>query len=209
MNCPICKTELVVVGRKFLETLEEHVSCVDATEKNAYGCPNKLCDANKDECIWDEDGAYYSSKISGKKYPFIDGNNGPFGSNARQCFVEIYKTDENFTLCEIFGFKVEVKFNYKADMDGKILKRTWRFVYWVRQKGGLSYTSYIPGIHMFWYIIKSIWRRKLYSVTNPTLFLEEIEPRSWDKRWWSLSSRWIMKKVVLRKAYRLALALKP
>jgi uncharacterized protein YbaR (Trm112 family) len=39
--CPICKTELIVSGQDYLETLEEHVTCSQVTAKDKYTCPNE------------------------------------------------------------------------------------------------------------------------------------------------------------------------
>jgi len=200
MKCPICKTELVVTGQERLETLMEHVQDPNGEVclKNKYQCPNKQCEANKDDLVWNEYGEYYSSSF-GKKYNFIDNNNGPFGSWERKTQVTICKKDENFTLFEIFGFRVDVEYHYDANEDGDVLKRWWNLKYWIKEKNGFSYINYIPGIHMFWYVIKSIWRIRIVNEENVSWwsknFLDEIEHRTWDKRWWSLSARWIMKRV--------------
>ena len=101
MLCPCCKTELVITGQARLETLDEHVSSVDPCLKDKYECPNPSC-ATHEKCCWNDLGDCYS-KTYGEKLPFIDDNNGPFGSFTRRINIEIYKKDENFDIINI-GF---------------------------------------------------------------------------------------------------------
>jgi len=69
---------------------------------------------------------------------FIDDNNASFGSFGRQMNVEIQKKDENFTLFTLRKLRVEVKYSYKSNPDGDILKKSWHLVYWVNN----SYWSF-------------------------------------------------------------------
>lgn len=71
MFCPYCGEPLVNSGmKKRLETLDEHVSCCEVTEKDVYVC-------NNDKCLWSKyhiwngdlrDGGAYNSDFFYKMY---------------------------------------------------------------------------------------------------------------------------------------------
>ncbi len=82
MKCPICRTSLVITGQERLESMDEHIMGVEASLKDAFGCPEITCEANKDNIVWDHYGDMYGSNYR-KEYAYIDGNYGPFNSDRR------------------------------------------------------------------------------------------------------------------------------
>ena len=182
MLCPICKTELKVTGQERLVTLDEHISCCEEISlKDKYQCLNKNCEASIDELMWGEDGAYYpQGKNWGKKYVFIDNNNGPFGSFQRKCNIMVYKHDEDFYPIKDLKIpfsktKIDLKvsYNYESNEDGAILKRSPKLDLIIN---GEYYSS---GIKMLIFCIKHFYRQDpKYRMKHEVLNFD------WDRRWW-------------------------
>jgi hypothetical protein len=194
MKCPICKSELLVTGQEHLETLNEHVSNPndEPSLKNKYECLNERCES-REKLIWNEDGDLYHQHVYengydfNEKYSFIDGNDGAFGSFARRVNVEIYKKDENFLLCTLFGRKIFIKYLYKSNDDGDILKRTWKFE--ILRKNG---SFYISGWRMLIHMIRTFHKNSYERFDNPERFESEyLELRDWQKKnWWRRVASW-------------------
>jgi len=189
MLCPICKSELVVTGQERLETLDEHVSNPNEPSlKNKYECLNKEC-SGYDRFMWDEDGDLYHKHhwCDHKTFNFVNGNDGAFGSFARRVNVEIYKKDENFLLCTLFGRKIFIKYLYKSNDDGDILKRTWKFE--ILRKNG---SFYISGWRMLIHMIRTFHKNSYERFDNPERFESEyLELRDWQKKnWWRRVASW-------------------
>jgi uncharacterized protein YbaR (Trm112 family) len=171
MNCPACKSELVIVGQKRLETLLEHVDCREPSLKDDFACSSPECPTHAAGVHWNENGETYCRDFRlENEIKYIDDNDAPFGSFQRQLNVEIYKHDENFTLITIFGWKFNVEFKYKSDEDGNILKRWWKLVVFKP-----DHTLYIPGIHMFFYMINK---------KNHPSWMCESNPLKMGNEWW-------------------------
>jgi hypothetical protein len=185
MLCPSCKASLVVTGRERLETLVEHVSDPNGTPsmKDKYECSDLSC-PTRGFYFWNSYGeTYTSAELYRVKpmVPFIDGNEGPFGSLERRLNIEVYKKDENHPL---FGIEtrwgmIRVEYEYTANEDGGILSR--RRTYRIWKKEGDHYTSHIPGVDMFLYVL-SDFRKKL---RRGRLEKDDLYPQRWDTRWWS------------------------
>lgn len=202
MLCPICKSPLYVSGQARLETLSEHIGNGEVYLKDKYQCSNESCEAYKDTLVWSENGEYFGTFAKGvsfrKKYVFIDNNNGPFNSFQRATNVVVYKKDENKILFELFRFRVDKEYIYDADTSGNITKREWRLRYWIKSKNknDPSYTSYIPGIHMFLFCLKSFKsKRERWEKNKPDIYIrselhDEFFPKWKDDRWWKRLSVW-------------------
>ena len=195
MRCPICKTELIVTGQERLQTLGEHVGDPDGVPsfKDTHQCPNKECEACKDGLVWDDYGSFYSYIREdipyGKKYEFIDGNDGAFGSFQRESNVTNGKHDEDFVLLSLYKIKFKVQYLYEANQDGEILSRKAKIFTYYRQ--GYGWCQYISGIHMFFYCL-SCFKRLLKRERNQYTIAElrgNFE-NSWDKRWWKRLFVW-------------------
>jgi len=190
MLCPCCKTKLVVTGQERLETLEEHVSCVDPCLKDKYECPNPSC-ATYQKCCWNEDGEHYQSFSD--KFPFIDNNSGPFGSFSRRINVEIYKHDEDRELFKLGRFKFKLVYSYKANEDGEILSRKRRIETWLKTRDDdWGYTLYISGIHMLIFSIKQFhWERKRFGDSSSHV-QGRLDKENWFNKddWWRVVACW-------------------
>jgi len=189
MKCPICKSELVVTGQERLETLDEHVcnSNGEPSLKDKYECLNEQC-SGYDRFMWNEDGGLYSKHhgCDSKTFNFIDGNDGAFGSFARRVNVEIYKKDENFLLCTILGRKIFIKYLYKSNDDGDVLKRSWKFE--ILRKDG---TFYISGWSMLLYSIRKFHLNSWCRFEDERFDEEYLELRDWQKKdWWRRIASW-------------------
>lgn len=189
--CPSCKKELSWGGSLSYQTLSEHVSNpnYDPLPRSFYYCNNILCDANSPEEIkkrlvitektvrtepndvtvfWDEYGDSYG--CFGSDIKFIDGNSSPFGSESRRQHIEIRKRDENFKITEIFGWRFNAEYSYKADTDGNILKRKMRITVWKKDKNGMGHIQFISGWRMFKFLMKKFNRNYPNFKKNDSIY---------------------------------------
>lgn len=208
--CPVCRERLVVTGKARLETLDEHVSDPNGTPalKIKYECSNEECATHK-KLMWEEGGGMYHGWDTpySEKFPFIDGNNAPFGSFERCTNVEVYKEDENFDLFKWWGGKVRVVYRYTSDNDGNILTRRRKYEIWVKERDK-CYTHYISGWSVFWYMVRrfhSIFHRLRRVETNDQraraykelLECTTVRPHSsgWGRclgRWYGALFLWVL-----------------
>jgi len=158
MLCPVCKTKLTCTGQAKLETLDEHIFCETPSLKDKFECLNANC-STYNHVYWNKMGEYYNSDNDYKKeFGFIGGNSAPLGTFQRQLNVEIEKKDENYTLFETKKWRFRIVFKYKADRNGKVLKRWRKLEIWKRKCGEELWTLHIPGIKMLIYKIGEINR---------------------------------------------------
>jgi uncharacterized protein YbaR (Trm112 family) len=192
MKCPVCKSELIVNGQERLETLMEHVDCREPSLKDSYICSMKECPTHKAGVRWNESGELYCKDfyLESKLYKYIDNNNAPFGSFQRQLNVEIYKKDENKKF-NIFGWTVEIKYKYKSNENGDILKKWPKINLWQR-----DHTLYIPGIHMFLYCVK-----KHFAKYNPDYYDDFVLPVRKNDDWWRYAAVYVIR-ALDRKGYK-------
>jgi hypothetical protein len=209
MKCPICRSELLVTGKAYLQTLNEHVTGdgEQCSIKNKYQCCNNGCIAFRGPC-WNEDGDFYSmtyEKIGKEvkkvreeisKDKFIDGLKSAIGSFARKMDIECYKHDEDIYIRLVPTKKyftgIKIEWQYEANEDGEVLSRRWKIRIII--KNG----HYISGIHMFLYMFRKFRDLKKqyeggYKV-GPALKKCFI-PWESEKRWWVLLSAWILRKL--------------
>lgn len=183
MLCPICKTELITTCKRRLQSIEESVLYPNdkASFKDAFHCPNKECEASKDNLCWNEWGEYYMldwGKSRDKEYAFINNNNGPFGSFQRKCNVEVGKHDEDFYLINLkipfinIRIRLKVSWKYEGNEDGEVLKRIPKFYLIVND------IYYISGLGMLVFCLKQFYKQK------PVERMKEELSCGWDRRWW-------------------------
>lgn len=191
MKCPICKTGLAVAGQERLETLDEHIMNREPSLKDAFGCPDTSCRANIGKIVWDSYGDMYS--FSREEFFFIDSNYGPFESDRRSREAcDIYKK----THTKEFKFKkvlLEIYPTCEADMNGKVLKKRWRFRIWIN---GVAYTS---GVRMLIFSINSFYRNKKYRDLD--YMKKSFVQFGRNDEWWRVASKWYCR-IVHRKMYK-------
>jgi hypothetical protein len=162
--CPACKSELQWGGHAIYQTMDEHISSPnhEPPYRSFYYCNNTKCGANAPEenrvvtrkvltekliltepdsiaVFWDMYGDLYGNPFNVK---FIDNNHGPFGSESRRMNVEIYKKDENKTIGELFGIRIDAEYRYKSDTNGKIISRTKDYRLWKKSNLGYTHINY-------------------------------------------------------------------
>jgi len=189
MLCPLCKSELKVTGQEHLQTTDEHVCCPNDEPclKDKYECLDPGCSGHN-RFMWGEDGSLYykNDYCKSETFNFIDGNDGAFDSFARRINVEIYKKDENFLLCTLFGRKIFIKYLYKSNDDGDILKRTWTFEI-LRKNGSL----YISGWRMLLFSIRKFHLNSYRRFEDERFEEEYLELSEWQKKdWWRRVASW-------------------
>jgi len=201
--CPCCKSVLYKSGMKRLETLDEHVSCVEPSLKMSYKCTNDECDAY-DYAIWNEYGEVYYSKK--KDVNWIDNNNAPFGTFQRRINVEVYKEDENchwftFPCWPMKGWKCRKKYIYTSNEDGDILKRKLTLE-WTIPEGNLEvyhvwgYKMLIHGIKDSLRLWKDYYPEKGKDINQYPLanLKQRIDRSEWkNAEWWRKASAYFAK----------------
>lgn len=175
MRCPVCKSDLILgEGKRAYQTLVEHVCDPnsDVNEKEYFICSNKSCEIQP-HVFWDDFGDAYSS---GNDYFDLKERFGilyPYGSSRMKSWVEHEKTDENFTLLNLFFIKWRAVFQYKADTDGNILSRKLKIETSIRK--GKMWILHISSWHMFKFSIEwfeSIVERYLNNPNNKSISRE-------------------------------------
>lgn len=169
----------------------EHVTGVQTPSlKNIFQCLTPYCPAIQRDLMWDDYGGLYANSHLGE-LPFIDGNNAPFGTFQRKCYIEVYKHDEDFYIFSIGNTGLKVSYSYKGNEDGEILGRKWKLD-WI-WKG----CYYISGIKMLFHTLSMFHNTKNQFIENKTPFWHNklmgfCNTPKWDKRWWKkLSSLYV------------------
>lgn len=180
MKCPVCKSELKMIGQKNIQTSADHCCGIESSLEDTFECSDDKCLSHEYDIFWDDTGGLYSSHY----YPidkniFIDKNNAPFGSFQRQSNIEIWKDDENFRLPKVFGWQLEVKYLYQSNENGDILSKKPSFILWH------NHTMYISGIRMLIFGLKSHYS-KFHSRTNKEDY--QWPPNYFKNDWW----RWVV-----------------
>lgn len=183
MRCPSCKTELVKRGQARTESLVEH--CFDpngsGSVKDKFVCPNEKCIVSKNS-FWSQDGEYYCHDIlvsyaHKKSRYFIDNNTSPFGSMWRKINVEAEKKDENYDLFTFGRFRFHKRYNYVANEDGEVIKRSWSLEIWEKRKGDETEHLYISGLRMFRHEIRMFHKERKFR--TPRILTEKLNRDKW------------------------------
>lgn len=127
MLCRFCEKPLIKGEDKKFETLCDHVSDPNAMDhplRPTYVCEDPECIANsKAKGFWDDYGDFYSShRIADPHNKY--GHNSALNSFGMKMEVEVYKDDENFYIWRGFKYRLKIKYKYKANEMGEIIKRT-------------------------------------------------------------------------------------
>lgn len=140
---------------------------------------------------WNEDGEIYDTNGNWNKVKgiqFIDNNDGPFGSFQRKSNVEIYKKDENYDLLNIGKYRFHIKFWYKSNENGDILKKGRSLEIWIKDSNAGGYTLYISGISMLIFIIREFHNELKMAKNNKWYkdrIKESLQTKEWQKNdWW-------------------------
>lgn len=204
MYCPICRGQLKVTGQDCIQTLLEHVERPNDEPglKDIYQCTNTICDAQANGLLWSEGGEFFDYNSKGNhRYSFINKNHGPFGSLERKIRVEIYKKDENFFLLKSKWFDIEVVWRYKADEDGRILRRRPSIAMWKWEGDRLgSKVGWSFPWSTFFYFVKSFYRDSKYKQEKE--LTNFFYPNGWNKDhfWVKASAAYL--KLVHRRIYK-------
>lgn len=211
LKCPVCKKDLEEWEERRLQTLDEHICDPNGIPslKMSYRCPDESCMTRQQGVFWNEDGELYTEEyVMDIKtiIPFIDNNNAPFGSFQRQSNVEIFRDDKKllFILPKwmpgiLSEMKIMLKWNYKSDINGDVLKKRWVLKYLVKEDDGYYYHNW--GVHMLIFGIKGILKaRKIGGNTMTWELRDNIERAAWtDAEWWRKWNAVIAKLILSRK----------
>lgn len=195
MLCPKCKQKLMVTGQERLETIDEHVMCVEQPSlKDVYQCINDNCQCNHYGFMWNDYGDFYSGKnfkASNKVFP--DDKYAALDSHAKQSEVEIYKKGLKKAIyfhpifC-LWFLKPFIEINYKSNLMGEILKKTYHLRFLKKSEHGYG-ILFSPA----WGTWKYLWREFKNHLKNGNLeeAFKKSFNRSWEYRWFE----WFVKKL--------------
>jgi hypothetical protein len=126
------------------------------------------------------------------KYPFIDDNDGPFNSYERGANVRSDYHPKK-TVLKIKHLHVYREGHREGNDQGEIAKEWWTW--------HVRWNGQVTGIHMFKYCVSSFWRawRRWRKDKDNHYWGNEVadmmKRRKSEKRWWALSSAWLLRKV--------------
>lgn len=169
MRCPVCKSDLIFgEGKRAYQTLVEHVCDPnsDVNEKDYLICSNKDCEIGS-HLFWDDFGDAYSFDNSYFELKERFGKLYPYGSFRMKSWVEHEKTDENFTLLNLFFIKWRIVFQYEADTNGNVLSKKPKIETSIRK--GNAWTLHLSSWHMLKFSIEwfeGIIKRHLDNPNN-------------------------------------------
>jgi len=216
MYCPSCLTKLEGTGGFNYESV-----CGDLIYSIKWVCPSKgflnsktgkfqQCLCHKYQTVWNDDGDFFSGEeyLQIKKIQFIQGDKtyAAFNSFAKQCEVEIYKTGlpkEKYlhpALC-LWFLRPVIRYTYKSDKMGNILKSGWKMEYLKKQRGRRGYhVVYMSPIRMFKFCVRQFNKNLKGYKKNPNeqwiieRLHQDFEKHMWDKRSWRIAF-WIYQSV--------------
>ena len=199
MRCPKCKEVLVVTSQERLETLDEHVMCVEPTLKDTYQCINENCPCSSKNYRWNKYGEFYSGGEYPNKTFAKDELTSPYNSFQRKSEVEIYKKGlrKKYVLHPIFMlyfFKPYIDINYKSDMDGNVLSKRYSLKIWAKDENG----GYNIGASFCFHTWKYLYGEFIKNIKEKD-YTKAFEP-SYNKSWDYKIFEWVMKKIY-RKEY--------
>lgn len=123
IGCPSCRSKLVFIDRRKVESSFDHVCCDEfqyVMAKDTFGCPNKDCFVHEAGLTWLEDGeGFYSNNyyVRSNDPRFIDRNSQPF----RTVWRKIKAENSCLELLKIIIWNIYfyVSMTSKADENGK------------------------------------------------------------------------------------------
>lgn len=197
LYCPRCFSQIIRgEGYRTYQTLVDHVFSPNspAPSQEYFICSNKDCPTRIDDDFWDWYGDFYYSGDYNKDFFYLDCNKA-LNSGSRQFNLQCKKKD--VTILHLILFKIYIEFTPLYDPMG--MNRTGyshKIKMCYRKYPHHNWMEYIPGIHMFFFCLRSFEEDFNRYIKDPSNkynareLLRELEVESWDKRWWKRLSRW-------------------
>lgn len=197
MYCPCCGEKLISNGRFQYEDI-----CESTTYSNKNQCPNDDCVMNDYDCMWSDDGDFFSKNMKYRRTDLIfpDDKYAALNSFSKRMEVEIYKkglkkkTYLSHWFC-LGLLKPYIEYEYKGDDWGNVLKRSFKIKFLKKDVDSSEYCiHYISGIHMLIFVLKRFLRNKKSFSKKPTKYnvrelLESFDRPKWDDdRWFTRTS---------------------
>ena len=190
MKCRFCKKELINGEEREFETLGDHVcdpNGIHRPLRATYICSDENCIANTiADGFWDDIGEFYHSNWGAKElesYKNYSGGLSAYESSASSIDTEVYKQDENFTFYKGLKWSLGIEYKYKADDNGRVIKRTPKLsierkdfnslkhmieyiVHFGKTKDHISHIRHQTNLHMLKYCLKRYF--DIYDNYNTT-----------------------------------------
>lgn len=195
MNCPHCKTELIVREQLRLETLIEHIEDREPSLKDAYSCINESCFCNKEKLVWNSYGDCYGSYKIITSFP--NEMSSAINSYARQADIEIYKKgvkkETKFPSWLCLGYLTPViKHEYKSNYFGEVLSKKYKLFFTRKDINGAT-VLVVP----FWRTYNFLWNQFKENIKYEN-YKEAFKP-SYNRGWESRSFEFVVQKLFWRK----------
>ena len=200
MYCPCCGDKLISTGTFYYEDC-----CECKIHSNKYQCSNEDCACHVFDCVWNDDGTFFSHKMKYKRIRMIFPNDEYAALNSfdKRMEVDIYKKGlkKEIILHPIFCLfllKPVIEFVYKGDDWGNVISRRFKLKFLKYDKSMKSYCIYYTsGIHMLIFCLKGFFRLLNNYKNEPTKFnvkelIECFEKHKWNDSWYKRTERFIL-----------------
>ena len=189
--CPLCKSKVIITGKKRYETMFEHISNPNKVEyplRDIYQCSNSKCFSIKEKIFWDYEGNRYNGNLYFDK-ECINNNDAPFGSFQRKQNVEIQKkgvkdiTRLHPSLC-LWFLQPFIEHNYIANTDGNVLKRK-NSLKFLKKDEQNEYSILFTTCFTTWhFLFKRFFNNfQKYKKTKKVSFLKEAFRKYYNNSW--------------------------
>lgn len=203
LRCPRCFSPLVL-GEGFRDyiNLVDHVCSPNSkiASHEYLICSNDLCPTRKVDDFWDPYGDYYTNQIWKRDFFLLDCDKA-LNSGSRNFFLQRNKKEIPFL--HLIYFKAFIELTPRWDPLGlECIGYSPKIDMSYRRSVKQGWIKYIPGIHMFFFCLRSYdekFKRYVKDPDNEYLakeLLSELIPENWDKRWWKILACWYLSQKV-------------
>lgn len=197
LRCPRCFSPLILGKdlRKY-QNLMDHVCSPNSPVPfhEYFICSSEICPTRVVDDFWDPYGDYYTNQIWKRDFFLLDCDKALY-SGSRE--FELQKHKKEIIFLHLIYFKAYIELTPRWDPPGiELIGYSPKIKMCVRSIGDKSWTMYTPGIHMFFYCLRTFnekFDRYIADPSNDYLAKELMDGLirdKWDKRWWKLLSIW-------------------
>jgi hypothetical protein len=183
--CPVCVREMVRGKQDRYQTLDEHICCPEREppRRDAWVCDYSSCVTNQLGLFWAEDGeGPYNAVAAYRQVKWVNDNPCPFNTPARaEAFRYGYHAEDKTYYMGKLSIQKEVRYT-SNDFGDKVGRKVNYSLYW-------NNCHYTPGITMFFFCLKMLYRRSLPWREEDIKNI--CKQRHWPRaEWWRKALYW-------------------